>query len=529
MQQTVKTNSDAKSVKYVNKRGYAIYKSALELSQCDKIRKDLTVSPIVIEGYGIPEPPFPIYLESNLKLYLPKHYAIAKLGKPDAITLNNNIYKTSLKFKGELRENQMEPLKLFMDSCNLDGDYTPESLTKFSYGGIISLPCGYGKTVLALKIIAELGVKTLIIVHKEFLMNQWIERINQYLPDAKVGTIQQKRQDVHGKDIVIGMLQSLSMKEYSDYIFEEFGFCIVDECHHLGAEVFSRALPKVNCKYTLGLSATPNRSDGLSRVFEHYLGPYIYILKVKNERVVHVNMVYYKNKNPLYSNIETLPNGKPCMARMTNNITEFNRRNEIILEIISSSVKTHGIHILALSDRLEHLNYLYNQICDRKIGTVGFYVGGMKQTQLKKSEECQIILGTFTMAAEALDIPSLNTLILMTSHGEGAMHTQSCGRILRREHETIVPTIWDICDDFSQYANQAKRRLKHYKRENYKIFTVNITDKETEPIEDVVKLIHTLELDCKPKQKSKASKKHSITDQEVEMYTSALADDNADY
>ena len=72
------------------------------------------------------------------------------------------------------------------------------------------------------------------------------------------------------------MLQSISMKSYPTDTFEDFGFCIVDECHHISAQVFSRALPKIGCKYICGLSATPKRDDGLSKVFEYYLGPIIY-------------------------------------------------------------------------------------------------------------------------------------------------------------------------------------------------------------------------------------------------------------
>ena len=93
-------------------------------------------------------------------------------------------------------------------------------------------------------IIARLKKKTLVIVHKEFLMNQWIERIELFLPDAKIGKIQGQIVDVDDKDIVIGMLQSLSMKEYPASVFESFGLTIIDEVHHISSEVFSNSLFK---------------------------------------------------------------------------------------------------------------------------------------------------------------------------------------------------------------------------------------------------------------------------------------------
>ena len=130
---------------------------------------------------------------------------------------------------------------------------------KENFGGLLDIYCGFGKTVLALKIITMLKLKTLIIVHKGFLMDQWEERINQFIPEAKVGKIQGQIIDIENKDIVIGMLQSLSMKEYPDDQFSDFGLLIVDEVHHISAEIFVRALQKIVTKHTLGLSATMNR------------------------------------------------------------------------------------------------------------------------------------------------------------------------------------------------------------------------------------------------------------------------------
>jgi superfamily II DNA or RNA helicase len=302
------------------------------------------------------------------------------------------------------------------------------------------------------------------------------------------------------------MLQSISMKDYPEWIFDEFGFTILDECHHLGAEVFSRALPKVNSRYTLGLSATPYRTDGLNKVFEWYLGPYVFAVKEQNKRKVRVNMIYYNNPNPIYSGSENLPNGKPCLARMTNNITEFNRRNELILEIMRRTLIKDGTHILALSDRREHLKYLHEQIDERNISSVGYYIGGMKQKDLKESESKRFVLGTFTMAAEALDISSLNTLLLMTSHSGGSVHTQSCGRILRKDHGDITPTIWDIVDDFSSYKNQAKKRMEYYKKQNYDIFKVCINDHDDIPIIDLLNSLDKMECASVRKERKKLEK-----------------------
>ena len=163
-----------------------------------------------------------------------------------------------------------------------------------SKGGIISVPCGWGKTIMALYLISKLKRKTMIIVHKEFLLNQWIKRIEEFLPEARIGIIQAAKVDYQNKDIVIGMLQSLSSKEYDvDKVFGDFGFTVVDECHHIAAEVFSRSLPKVNSYFSLGLSATPKRADGLSHVFESYLGPMVYKVNKRDDKLVRVNIIKY--------------------------------------------------------------------------------------------------------------------------------------------------------------------------------------------------------------------------------------------
>jgi superfamily II DNA or RNA helicase len=108
-------------------------------------------------------------------------------------------------------------------------------------GGLLELPCAWGKTSGSLYILSQIKKKTIVIVHKEFLMNQWIERIQQFLPKARVGKIQGPIIDIDDKDIVIGMLQSLSMKEYPTSTFESFGLTIIDEVHHISSEVFSNS------------------------------------------------------------------------------------------------------------------------------------------------------------------------------------------------------------------------------------------------------------------------------------------------
>ena len=193
-------------------------------------------------------------------------------------------------------------------------------------------------TVMALNILSQLHKKTLIIVHKDFLLRQWKERIEQFLPDARVGKIQGTIIDIENKDIVIGMLQSLSMKEYPPTVFEDFGFTIIDECHHLAAEVFSNALFKIVTKYMLGLSATMKRKDGLTRVFKMFVGKVV----VKKERPLQDNVtvkaIRYENDDEDFSKVILNFKGQTHYAMMIKKLCEYNRRSEFIIKILKDIV-----------------------------------------------------------------------------------------------------------------------------------------------------------------------------------------------
>ena len=128
---------------------------------------------------------------------------------------------------------------------------------------------------------------------KTFLLNQWEERIKQFLPNAKIGRIQGQIIDIEDKDIVIGMLQSLCRPNYDNSIFDCFGLSVYDECHHLSAEVFSNCLNSIVTNYTLGLSGTMTRKDGLTKVFKWFLGPVVHKEHSKKNIKVLVKKVNY--------------------------------------------------------------------------------------------------------------------------------------------------------------------------------------------------------------------------------------------
>jgi len=336
-------------------------------------------------------------------------------------------------------------------------------------------------TVCAINIICQLKKKTLIVVHKEFLLNQWIERINQFTSNAKIGRIQGKIIDIENKDIVIGMLQSLSMKEYDSKMFESLGTVIFDECHHLSAQTFSNVLKKFNTKYMIGLSATPTRKDGLTKIFINSIGPICYKTSTKkNKDEVHVKVLNFTSNNKQYLEQPVLWNKKPNISRMLNNICECQERIDFIVEEIKNIFKNEpNRRILLLSDRINHLKGINESLKKHNLHS-SFYIGGMKEIQLKNSEESQIILASNSFAAEGLDIKGLDTLIIASPKSDVV---QATGRILRDkiEDRKHIPLIIDIVDtEFQIFNNQFKKRLTYYNKKKYSIIENNFKEIKTE-------------------------------------------------
>jgi superfamily II DNA or RNA helicase len=320
-------------------------------------------------------------------------------------------------------------------------------------------------TVMALKIISILQKKTLIIVHKEFLMNQWIERIQEFLPTANVGKIQGPVFDVDKKDIVIGMIQTLYDKEYSVDTFSCFGLTIIDEVHRIGSEQFSRTLFKTITPYMLGISATVDRKDKLTKILYMFIGDKIYSETREDDDPVCVRAINYRTNNTEFNMVDYDFRGNPKYSTMITKLCEYGPRSDFIVRIIRDLIEENPENqIMVLCHNRSLLTYLYEAVNHRKIASIGYYVGGMKQTNLQETETKQIVLATYAMAAEALDIKTLSSLIMVTPKTD---ITQSVGRILRVKHEN--PIIVDIVDGHDIFQNQWNQRKRFYKKCNYRI------------------------------------------------------------
>jgi superfamily II DNA or RNA helicase len=330
-------------------------------------------------------------------------------------------------------------------------------------------------TVMALKIVSLLKKKTLILVHKEFLMNQWIERIDEFLPGARVGKIQASVCDIDNKDIVIGMIQTMYNKVFPQEVYSQFGLTIIDEVHRIGSEEFSKTLLKTITPYMLGISATVERKDKLTKLLYMFIGPKIHSMLRKQDDIVNVRGIEFITNDAEFNEVEVDWKGQPKYSTMISKICGFGPRRDFIVKVVRDLIReSPDSQIMVLAHNRSLLTYLHETLnATTAIGgraggeaPAGFYVGGMKQKDLQATESKQIVLATYAMAAEALDIKTLSTLVMATPKTD---ITQSVGRILRMKHDN--PIIVDIIDTHDTFQNQWKLRKRFYKKANYKIVT----------------------------------------------------------
>ena len=393
-------------------------------------------------------------------LLVPKYYGLNKIGKP---TINKEYDGAHIDiiFNGSLRDNQKIIIDNIIPHINKND------------GGVLCLPCAAGKTVLALYLISHYKIKTLVIVHQTFLLNQWKTRANEFT-NAKIGILQQNKIDVENKDIVIGMLQSIAKDKYNHDIFKDFGMVIFDEAHHAPSQYFSKALPLITCKLTIGLSATPKRTDKLEKILYWYFGDIMYKTdEPTSNNLVLVNIINYSIEHPKFIELK-LYTGDVNRAGTINKITTIGRRNKLIVDKIEEIIKESlQRKVIVLSDRIEHLKLLKLRLESRNITTTAFYIGGMKQNALSESEKAQVIFASYSMASEGLDIPGLNTLFMVTSRKEVE---QSVGRILRKIDPLNRPIVFDFADQLPSFINQGKVRKRFYAKMGFEINNINIID-----------------------------------------------------
>lgn len=438
--------------------GYAIKKSSLTPRSTQKLRKDLTVAPLTKGKARGPDTSFTVYMESPTKFYVPRCWAIETYGPAQEIKISEGqaLSARSKEFTGNPYPYQEAIIQNFLDSGS---------------NGLICVPCGKGKTFMALAIASRIARRFMVVVDKEFLMNQWRGEMAAVMPNLRVGILQGDKLEVEASsyDVTICMIQTLCMRDFPEKTFESYGFTIFDECHHLGAAHFSRALMKIQTKNMLGLSATPIRDDGLTKVFEWFLGKPVYWEKTREpDPTVVVRKESFKCDDPKYNEIPVDYRGEMITARLLTHVVECEERNRLIVKLLKEVCQDPHRRILVLSERIGHLNRIEELMADSG-HAMAYYVGGMKEEKREsEAATAKILLASYSMASEAMNIKVLNTVILATPRKKVE---QSTGRILRVRvsERQVAPLIIDIVDSHGMYQGQWRQRRAYYNKCAYKI------------------------------------------------------------
>lgn len=338
-----------------------------------------------------------------------------------------------------------------------------------SNGGLIQAPTGFGKTMLSLAIMQRLKMRTAVLVHREFVLNQWKKKILQYMPDCKIGIIAGDKYEVEGCHVVLVMIQTISSwvkkKKIPPELPNMFGLTVHEEVHRGGAPLWSLAIPAFNPSYRVGISAHPNRSDGLDKVFFYHIGPKIFtgteMLRVPKVRRVWSN---FKLNHPRFN---------PAMMSMEFAFKIMSKDpvyNQDIIDQLKKAIQV-GRKIFVYSHTVDHLKLLKDQIDKQWTETqikTDFYIGGMSEDELDIAAEADVIFGTYQMAKDSLDIPALDTVFLAAPIRNP---TQPAGRACREHPTKKEPVVVDFRADsvpvFRDYANSRDKTYERIYNDDY--------------------------------------------------------------
>ncbi len=408
-----------------------------------RAKKELTVAPVTLEQ-RFPKT-FKTFLETADGVVVPRFWAADRFEVEDVRSPGVDMACAGA-FVGSLRPElkQIAAADAIVKSFDAHG------------GGVVSLPTGHGKTSLAIWIAMKLRKKTLILVHKNFLADQFRERIAQHAPDAKVTRIQGDDFDTTG-DFVIAMIQTLAIRRYPADAFDDFGLLIVDECHHVPAESFCRTMFGLAFPRVLGLSATPHRKDGLTRVMHWFLGPIAFChSRVGQDNVTvfvrHYSHDAYKDPPPLNKL------GDIDYTGIVTKLVDLEDRTAFITKEIVELV-VDGRRVLVLSHRRKHATAIRDALLARGVDA-GTYLGGDKT-----APDCTVTCATYSLASEGYDDPRLNALVLATPSSDV---NQACGRILRGTGHAS-PVVVDVVDKYSFLYSQFVKRRRFYKATGFVI------------------------------------------------------------
>lgn len=372
--------------------------------------------------------------------------------------------KIEVKFNGSLREEQQIAIDHMLKYDN----------------GILCAPTGFGKTVIGCKLIAERKVNTLILVNKIQLLNQWKDRIKEFLDVKEVGEISSKKKNITNVIDVVSVKSLWNNGNVLD-IAKNYGMIIIDECHHTAAYTFEQAINTGNAKYVYGISATPERENGHTPIIKMQCGDIRYkVDSLTFNKKLNIPMKVIAKKSHLNFTNQNIDNYE------LNEINDLIAKDIIRSENIIKDIKKeydNGKNILVLTERLELMNYIYDKL-SKYTNNIFKYYGGIGKkiiksymelnNQINENEDNKIIVATGSYIGEGFDDSKLDVLFLTMPISGQTRVTQYAGRLHRQDSNKKEILIYDYIDDnFSKTRNMFLKRKKTYEKLGYEIVEEN--------------------------------------------------------
>jgi len=352
-------------------------------------------------------------------------------------------------------------LNMTWEYVDFGGDISPrdaaqeEAWAAFSKAdhGVLNLACGKGKTVLALKKIADRGVPAIVIVNNSGLMEQWKERACEFLDitEEDIGVVQGPKAE-WDKPLVLAMIHTLAnhaTRGLSLDIRTRFGTVVFDEVHHLSAAKFSLTADLFHGP-RFGLTATPHREDGLEDVYYAHIGNIFHsdLMGDLSAKIFFVKLT--TTGSPVDKSVLRDKIGEFSAPKMYQYLATQEDRNHKIINLVANALGK-GRKILVLAHSKVHPALLNESFLDNpsmKRYTSGVVTGdtpGVDRTRIIK--ESNVTFATFQIAREGLDVVELDTLIFCTPFKSWGAFQQGKGRIerqLKGKREPLVLVVDDI-------------------------------------------------------------------------------------
>jgi len=361
-------------------------------------------------------------------VWIPYAYGVSKQFCPLQVFPKIN---EPIQFKGSLRSEQKIVRNEAIEILNKKGSV------------VLSTHVGFGKSILATYFAYKIQLKTLIVVNRLTLIDQWVQVFKDFIVNPKIQVIKSREIVDWSYDFFIINAINIPKIGYTP----EIGLVIVDEVHLIMSKVLSQGMQYLTPRYIIGLSATPYRPDGLDKLIDLYFG------EERVDRQLNRKHYFYKIKTDFTPVINKQKNNKIDWNDILQQQAENVSRNEMIIDIL---LKNNDYNFLVLCKRVEQIKYLEKRLLENQVDTQALY----GDRQPIKDRESKVLIGTIQKVGTGFDAPYLNALLLAADVEE--YFIQYLGRVFRKRY--IVPVIFDLVDNCSILEKHYRTREATYKK-----------------------------------------------------------------